>query len=166
MNQGGASQWQTRPPVPPQSSGYQNYGGAGGGWSGAPQPERTTVPPQQGNRPAPPETTVLRQGENLPGAGGKLPSVVRLNTGASYPVTTARFRIGRDYDAELCIEDNTVVGRKHAEIVFHDGAYFLVDQHSSNHSYINNMELDPGVEYKLDYGTEFVLGNEAFRFEQ
>ena len=91
--------------------------------------------------------------------------VVRVKTGERFPVLGSRFRIGRNYDSELCIQDNTVVGREHAEIVSHDGAFFLVDKNSSNHSYINQMELEPGVEHRLESGTEFVLGNEAFRFE-
>lgn len=80
-------------------------------------------------------------------------------------ISRVPFRIGRSLeDVDLCIADNDAVGRRHAEITFHDGAYWIVDLRSLNHVYIDGAEIPAQREVQLRDGVRIVLGNEEFVF--
>lgn len=133
-----------------------------------PQPTYDEVSPrtqEQPTTPIPaassfvPETTVL----NAPSRQPNL-QIIHVRDGSSVSITQQRFRIGRDPAAvDYIINDNTAVGRQHADILIHDGACYVVDLNSTNHTYLNGEPLTPGTEYPLQDGDEILLGNEAFR---
>lgn len=106
-----------------------------------------------------PETTVLNAAPRLPNL-----QLIHVRDGSSVTITQPRFRIGRDPSAvDYIINDNTAVGRQHADLLLHDGACYVVDLNSTNHTYLNGEPLNPGTEYPLQDGDEILLGNEAFR---
>lgn len=106
-----------------------------------------------------PETTVL----NAPAKQPHL-QLIHLRDGSSVAITQPRFRIGRDpATVDYIINDKTAVGRQHADLLLHDGACYVVDLNSTNHTYLNGKPLTPGAEYPLQDGDEILLGNEAFR---
>lgn len=106
-----------------------------------------------------PETTVLNAAPRLPNL-----QLIHLRDGSSVTITQPRFRIGRDpASVDYIINDNTAVGRQHADLLFHDGACYVVDLNSTNHTYLNGEPLNPGTEYPLQDGDEILLGNEAFQ---
>lgn len=105
-----------------------------------------------------PETTVL----NAKPAPATL-TLTRARDGGSFTVSRPQFRIGRDPAAmDYIVSDNTAVGRHHADILWHDDAYFVVDMNSTNHTYLNGQEIAPGMEYMLQNGDELTLGDEVF----
>ena len=106
-----------------------------------------------------PETTVLNAAPRLPNL-----QLVHVRDGSSVTITQPRFRIGRDpASVDYIINDNTAVGRQHADLLLHDGACYVVDLNSTNHTYLNGEPLNPGTEYPLQDGDEILLGNEAFQ---
>lgn len=134
----------------------------------APQPGHTPAEPVFQEKPttpvAPtnmivPETTVLNAAPQQPHL-----QLIHLRDGSSVTITQPRFRIGRDpASVDYIINDNTAVGRQHADLLLHDGACYVVDLNSTNHTYLNGEPLNPGTEYPLQDGDEILLGNEAFR---
>lgn len=106
-----------------------------------------------------PETTVLSPKPVQPAL-----NLTRVRDGGSFAINQPQFRIGRDpATVDYIVSDNTAVGRHHADILEHDGGCFVVDQNSTNHTYLNGQELAPGMEYPLHDGDELTLGDEVFR---
>jgi len=71
------------------------------------------------------------------------------------PVTKMDFYIGRNRDAvDLCFDgDNDKgIGRVHALIKYENGQFFLIDQVSTNGTYLNNSRLEPNTPALLQNG--------------
>ena len=68
-------------------------------------------------------------------------------------------QIGRDNSSDVAIQDkNKFVSRKHAQIQFQDGSYYLMDQESRNGTFLNHKRLKANYPYTLEDGTEFEIG--------
>ena len=70
------------------------------------------------------------------------PLKVRAEIGNERRVFTfaTAFRIGRTDDCEVCIK-NEHVSRKHAEVVFENGAWLIRDLHSANGIFVNGEKV-------------------------
>lgn len=68
--------------------------------------------------------------------------------------------IGREAEGNLVhLPDNDrVVSKKHARIERKDGAYVVVDLHSTNATYLNENRLDPDRPYPLAHGDRVKIG--------
>ena len=95
------------------------------------KPARPPVPPT-------PRPSIPAQPEPQPmGTGVDLPGLTLIFQGRKIPITSGQFIIGRGSKAsDLAIKDANI-SRKHAAIIFHNGAYYLKDLGSTN-----------GIEYK------------------
>ena len=75
------------------------------------------------------------------------------------------FRIGRNAECvDLCIADNPVVSAVHAEITAQFDTFYITDLNSTNHVYINEMEIPPQRKVALADGDHITLGSEKFVF--
>lgn len=91
--------------------------------------------------------------------------LIRLKNSEEIPLTKAVFRIGKERTyVDYCIADNNAVSRAHAVISNRDGDYYVEDTNSKNHTYVNNLMIQPGVEVKLEHGTKLRFANEEFEF--
>lgn len=74
-------------------------------------------------------------------------------------------RLGRDepWDNKAIKQDHTI-SRKHAEILYEDGAYYLIDIQSKNGTFLNNRLLPHGEKKKLSDGDVIQIGQISFRF--
>ena len=73
--------------------------------------------------------------------------------------------IGKDASkVDCCIFDNSAVSRIHAKIVSKNGEFFVIDNHSTNHVYVNGMLIDPDTQVRLTHGARVRLGDEDFEF--
>lgn len=110
----------------------------------------------------PDDTTVVDAGQ-ISGAHAYL---VRIKTGERAPITKPFFRIGKEKSyVDYFVGDNSAISRAHAYIIKKDGQYFLVDTHSTNHTYINGGMIPPEVETRLFHGAKVRLANEEFEFK-
>ncbi|MBP7186605.1 MAG: FHA domain-containing protein [Ruminococcus sp.] len=106
-----------------------------------------------------PETTALKGGPSIRAY------LIRRNNRQSIEIRKSVFAIGRDRnDQDLQLNDNTAIGHKHAYIIRKNSFFFLVDNNSMNHTYINDQLLEPNVEYKLNNGDKVVFADEEFDF--
>ena len=128
--------------------------------AGQPQP---TPQPGQPSMPQPTETT---HGNLVGQMGSKpIPHIVRKKTGEVINITKPEFSIGKSKTkADYAIEDNTAISRVHCIIVQKDGVNYIKDNNSTNHTYLNGVELAPGKEQLLKNKTLIQMGDEEFTF--
>ena len=108
------------------------------------------------------ETTVL-DSSSLGTAAN--PVLVREKNGERITIDKPVFRIGKEKSyVDYFIGDNTAISRSHANIVSRDGAYYIVDTNSTNHTYVNDGMIQSGSETPITDGTRIKLANENFVF--
>ena len=111
------------------------------------------------------ETTILTNPE-AEARPVRKPVLVRAKNGAMTPIDKILFRIGTERSfANLWISDNSAVSHAHADIINRDGDYFVRDNNSTNHTYLNGTQLVSNQEYQLKSGDELVFANERFLFK-
>lgn len=108
------------------------------------------------------ETTVLGGASE---AVKKDPYIIRTKNNEMIPLNKPVFRIGKERSyVDYFISDNTAISRSHANIINHNGEFFVVDTNSTNHTYVNGGMIPSGVETKLSHGTKIRFANEDFEF--
>lgn len=108
------------------------------------------------------ETTVLAA--NSTGAELK-PYILRKKNNQKAFINKDEFRIGKEANyVDFCIMDNSAVSRSHADIIARNGAYFIRDNNSLNHTFLDGRQLQGGVEVQLENGVKFKLADEDFEF--
>lgn len=86
----------------------------------------------------------------------------RVNTGEEAEIVRSPFVMGKSAECDYVVRDNTTVSRRHARIVTTGEGYMLEDLGSSNHTFIENIQIN-GPE-KLKDRTQFQLSDEDFQF--
>ena len=75
------------------------------------------------------------------------------------------FRIGKERSyVDYCISGNPTISRSHADIIGRNGQFFIVDNNSTNHTYVNGEMIPSNTEIPLSHGTKIRLSNEDFEF--
>lgn len=114
------------------------------------------------------ETTLLTDEEEgtvllyEPQLSGKL---IRQKDGAVVNISTAEFRIGKSQDNDYCIPENRAISRKHATVYYDNGVYVIVDNGSTNHSYVNGTQIESYNNVMLNDGDIIRLADEDFIFK-
>ena len=68
----------------------------------------------------------------------------RLDTGETISLKKGELRIGKDAaPVDYCIKDHPAVSRYHAAIVYRSDQYYVIDNNSTNHTYLNQAPLSP-----------------------
>ena len=74
-------------------------------------------------------------------------------------------RIGRNpRDVDYVIWDNPTIGRHHADIAFKNGRYYIFDNNSTNHVFLNGIMIPPGQDIPLPNEAIIRLSDEDFSF--
>lgn len=79
-------------------------------------------------------------------------------------VSGYEFVIGKSVTGNFCIADNKAISRVHATIIYRDSEYYIRDENSTNHSYLNDRMLEPRQEEMLQNGDVIKLADEEFDF--
>lgn len=75
-------------------------------------------------------------------------------------------KIGKESDyVDFYIGNNQTISRSHADIICEDGRYFVRDNNSKNHTYVNGQQIMPGQLVPIENNTEIKLSNEVFIFK-
>ena len=140
------------------------------------QPPKPGVPPMMGqpqmpNQQMPTQQEPKTEGPQMMGGlVGQLnekpvPHLVRVKTGEIINITKSEFSIGKsESKADYTITDNTAVSRVHCIIVQKNGVNYIKDNNSTNHTYLDGVELEPGKEVLLKNKTTVKMGDEEFTF--
>ena len=94
-----------------------------------------------------------------------LPWLERCSKGERRRIDKPLFRIGKDkYHVDYFVDGNPAVSRNHACILSKNGRYFIVDNNSLNHSFVDGMIVPIQKEYEIFDGCAVCLANEEFIF--
>lgn len=95
------------------------------------------------------------------------PKLTRLATNEEIKINKAVFRIGKSSDCvDYAIKDNKSISRIHADIIQRENNYFIVDQGSKNHTYVNDNCIQQRWEAQINDGDHIKLSNEEFIFHR
>ena len=94
------------------------------------------------------------------------PYLIRVNTDERIMITKQTFKIGKaGMGVDYTISGNGAISRVHAIITGKDGEYFIKDNKSTNHTFVNGKSVDEGESEKLTDNCKIVLGDEEFIFK-
>lgn len=106
------------------------------------------------------ETSLLGGGDLQPAA-----SLIRRKNGETAKIMKPMFLIGKERrKVDFCISDNHSVSRSHASIICRNGSYYILDNHSTNHTFVNGNKICPDEAVKLHSGDKIRLADEDFDF--
>ena len=92
-------------------------------------------------------------------------NLVRLRDQKAVRITKKQFTIGKAAEGvDYHVDGNPAVSRRHAEIDYRDGSFYIVDTNSTNHVYVDDRMIPPGMPVRITDGTGIRLGNEMFQF--
>ena len=99
------------------------------------------------------------------GGARPIPHFIRKSTGEVINITKPEIEIGKSKTkADYTIENNSAISREHCTVIQRDGVNYIKDNNSTNHTYVNGVELQPGKETLLKHKTEVRMGDEEFTF--
>lgn len=141
-----------QPNYPPQQPNYPPQQGAG--WSQPSSVGETSV--LTGDAGA---TTVLS-------GGGSSAYLERTKTMEKVYINKNMFRIGKDRShSDYTVSDNPAVSRSHATIAIKGGEYFIIDNKTTNHTYVNEKVIPSNIEMPIVHGDKIRLADEEFTFK-
>lgn len=93
------------------------------------------------------------------------PYLIRKKNEEKIVIEKPVFRLGKEKQyCDYFISDNTTVSRSHADIITRGDRYFILDQKSTNGTFIDGRSIPYKQEVELFSGTEIRLSNEEFTF--
>lgn len=111
------------------------------------------------------EATGLLDENQIPGYQVHFASLTRCVTGEEIAINKPVFRIGKERSyVDYFVDSNQAVSRSHADIITRGGRYYVYDQNSVNHTYINDKMLPVKLEVEIHDGDYLRLANEEFIF--
>ena len=96
----------------------------------------------------------------------KKPVLIRVRNNERIPIDKPYFRIGKEKSyVDYFIGDNSYISRGHASIITKEGHYYIVDNNSRNHTYVNGDQITSSTEVEIRNGDTIKLANEEFEFK-
>ena len=93
------------------------------------------------------------------------PYLIRLSNNQEIKIDKDSFYIGKDEkNVDYCISDNLAIDDKHAYIIRHGKEYFVVDNNSKNHTYLNRVLIGTDEEIFIPHGAQLRWADEEFEF--
>lgn len=94
------------------------------------------------------------------------PYLIRIRYNERIALNKTVYSIGKDVNyADYCIMDNSAISRMHANIISRGEEYFVVDNNSTNHTYVNGMMIPSNVEVQITNGARIHFADEEFEFK-
>ncbi len=94
------------------------------------------------------------------------PYLVRINTDEKVVINKPVFKIGKaSRGVDYHIGGNGAISRQHAVILHKGDSYYIKDNKSTNHTYVDNVQLEGDEEVLLKNNCTVTLGDEDFTFK-
>lgn len=91
------------------------------------------------------------------------PSLLRTKDGKKITVNKCTFVIGKsEANCDYVIRDNNAISRKHATISIANGKYYVVDNSSTNGTYIDDIRIDADKSYEILPGQKIRFADDEF----
>lgn len=95
-----------------------------------------------------------------------MPRLIRLSNNEIIYINKPVFKIGKEINfADYCIADNPAISRAHAEVIINNGNYYVMDNNSLNHTYVDGNQIASQMRVMITDGTRIKLANEEFEFK-
>lgn len=132
------------------------------------KPERTPIQPITEGTADPfagaPATNGVA-GYASPNSGPRLVGTMGSYAGSIFPLNGGNLEIGRDPGNAVPLPQDTNASRRHATIQSLNGEYRVIDNDSSNGTYVNGVRIAAQTPQTLRPGDEVQIGQTRFRFE-
>jgi hypothetical protein len=96
---------------------------------------------------------------------GRLIGTMGTYAGSLFPLTGPTLEIGRDSANTIVLANDSNVSRRHATLQWTEGQYILIDNGSSNGTFVNGVRIPAQTPQPLRSGDEVQIGRTRFRFE-
>lgn len=106
------------------------------------------------------ETTVLNQPKQIVKTG----YIKRLSNNEKKEINKGEYLIGRSLKCDFSIPDNSAVGRRHAFIHKQEDHFYIIDNNSTNRTYLNGKVIPQNEKIELFNDTKIRLADENFVF--
>lgn len=91
------------------------------------------------------------------------PSLLRTKDGKKITVNKCNFVIGKnDAVCDYAINDNSAISRKHATMSIVNGKYYVMDNSSTNGTYIDDVKIDALKSYEIFPGQKIRFADDEF----
>lgn len=94
----------------------------------------------------------------------RIPFLIRQSTKEKILINRDVFKIGKERSYVDYYVDNAAVSSSHADIVRKKDIFFVIDQNSLNHTFLEGKPIPAKQYIRLESGQSFVLANETFTF--
>ncbi|MBU8918185.1 FHA domain-containing protein [Bacillus sp. FJAT-29953] len=95
----------------------------------------------------------------------RFPYLVREKTQEEISVDKPAFRIGKERSyCDYFVSNNNAISRSHADIITRGGRYYIIDNNSTNKTYVDGRVIPVMKEIEIFSGTKLRLANEDFTF--
>ncbi len=94
------------------------------------------------------------------------PYLIRTNNEERIMITKQTFKIGKaSFGMDYTVTDNGAISRNHCMILAKDGVYYIRDNKSTNHTYVNGEMVETGRDVLLTHESKIVIADEEFLFK-
>ena len=94
-----------------------------------------------------------------------VPYIIRTRTSERISILKSPFRISKENSSvDYFIADNTAISRNHAQIISENGRYYVIDNGSKNHTYVNGKMIPVETKVEIFPGNKIYFANEEFTF--
>ena len=94
------------------------------------------------------------------------PYLIRVNTDERIMINKQTFKLGKaNVGADYSVRGNAAISRIHAIITCKDGEYYIKDNKSTNHTFVDGKSLAENEQVLLTENAKIVLGDEEFIFK-
>lgn len=112
------------------------------------------------------ETVLEKSSHEVPASVTFRAHLVRESNNEMIPVKGTVFQIGSDYEySDYHVSNNKTVSATHARIIMRRNEYYIKDNNSRNHTYVNDLMIPSMEDIKLEHGTRIRMGSERFIFK-
>ena len=90
--------------------------------------------------------------------------MIRIKTCERIEIDKEVFFVGKGNKADYIIPDNNAVSRMHAEIMYENDGFYVMDMQSTNGTFVDDIMLPANELILLSSGCEITFANEKFEF--
>lgn len=91
--------------------------------------------------------------------------LIRVKNNEQIPIQKEIFSVGKESESVDYVLDNPAVSRRHFDIISKGNHYFIVDNDSTNKTYVDGKPIPPKEAVEIKYGARIKAANEEFLFE-
>lgn len=91
--------------------------------------------------------------------------LIHVKSNKQIPIEKEIFTVGKEGESVDYVLDNPAVSRRHFDIISKGDHYFIMDNNSTNKTYVDGKEIPPKEAVEIKYGAKIKAANEEFFFE-